>query len=48
VATASLGFTLQAAQVVNLGLGLAAASFPSIATEIAALQALVDAEIAKL
>lgn len=47
-ASVSASAQISGVELVNAGLAIAASKFPAIAGEIAALQGLIDAEIAKL
>jgi hypothetical protein len=47
-ASVSASAQVSGVELVNAGLAIAASKFPSLASEIAALQGLIDAEIAKL
>lgn len=47
VASVQASITLSAVQLLDAALVLAEAKFPTVATEIAALKVMVDAEIAK-
>lgn len=47
-AVASVGVKISAIQLMDAGLGLAAAKFPSLAAEIALVQAAIDAEVKTL